>query len=167
MTLTCSMLIAATLATGAPDARSLGPGNPPQAPSLATTVPAQWPARHAKPIRVTAPAPTVDAWMTDPRDRRPAVLPAMYASLGALQVMDVYSTRGALGAGASEANPLMQKAAGSSGTMLAMKALSTAGTIYFAERAWKKNRKGAIAVMAVVNGVTAAIAARNVRNAQR
>ncbi len=51
--------------------------------------------------------------------------------------------------------------------MLAIKALSTAGTIYFAERAWKKNRKGAVILMAVINGVTAAVAARNIRNARQ
>jgi hypothetical protein len=36
------------------------------------------------------------------------------------------------------------------------------GAIYFAERAWKKNRKGAIILMAVINGATAAVAARNI-----
>ena len=60
----------------------------------------------------------------------------------------------------------MRGAAGSSGTMLAAKALSTADTIYFAERMWKKNRKGAMILLAVVNGATAAIAVRNMRNAK-
>jgi hypothetical protein len=44
--------------------------------------------------------------------------------------------------------------------------LSTAGTIYFAERIWKKNRTGAILLMAVINGATGAIAIRNMRNAR-
>ena len=35
---------------------------------------------------------------------RPAVLPALYVSLGALQALDSYSTRSALKAGAREAN---------------------------------------------------------------
>jgi len=48
--------------------------------------------------------------------------------------------------------------------MLAVKVLSTAGTIYFAERMWKKNRKGAILLMVVINGATGAIAMRNMRN---
>jgi hypothetical protein len=51
--------------------------------------------------------------------------------------------------------------------MIAVKAASTAASIYFTERAWKKNRKGAIVLMAVVNGVTAAVAARNLHNARR
>jgi hypothetical protein len=97
---------------------------------------------------------------------RPAALPLMYATLGVLQGLDIYSTRRALGGGAHEANPLMRPAAGSSGTMLAVKVLSTAGTIYFAERMWKKNRAGAILLMAVINGATGAIAMRNMRNAR-
>ena len=60
----------------------------------------------------------------------------------------------------------MQKPAGNSGAMLAVKALSTAGTIYFVERAWKKNRKGAVVTMAIINGAMAAIAANNLRNAR-
>lgn len=105
--------------------------------------------------------------MLDRHESRPAAMPVMYAALGALQAFDVYSTRQALAAGAHEGNPLMQKAAGNSGAMLAVKALSTAGTIYFMERAWKKNRKGAIVTMAIVNGTMAAIAASNMRNARR
>jgi hypothetical protein len=51
--------------------------------------------------------------------------------------------------------------------MLAVKAVSTAASIYFAERAWKKNRKGAIVLMAAINGVTAAVVAHNLRPARR
>jgi hypothetical protein len=100
------------------------------------------------------------------RTARPAALPAMYAALGALQALDVYSTRRALNAGAVEANPVMRKATGNAGAMLAVKALSTAGSIYFTERAWKKNRKGAVVLMAIVNGVSAAVVANNLKNAR-
>jgi hypothetical protein len=98
---------------------------------------------------------------------RPAALPVMYAAFAALQGLDVYSTRRAIAGRAHEANPLMRPAAANAGAMLAVKALSTAGAIYFAERAWKKNRKGAIILMAVINGATAAVAARNMRNARK
>ncbi len=91
----------------------------------------------------------------------------MYVSLGALQAADIFSTAHAVGAGAYEANPVMRGPSGNTGAMLAVKALSTAGTIYFAERAWKKNRKGAVVLMAIINGVTAAVAARNIRNARQ
>ncbi|MGH9309036.1 MAG: DUF5658 family protein [Vicinamibacterales bacterium] len=104
-------------------------------------------------------------WMTG-RARRPGALPALYATLGAMQVLDIYSTRRALNAGAIELNPLMRRPAGNTGAMMAVKALSTAGSIYFTERAWKKNRKGAVILMAVVNGVTAAVVANNLKNAR-
>lgn len=126
---------------------------------------------------VTAPAPRllapstltsakVEAWMIDTPERRPAALPALYATFGALQALDVYSTRKAIGNGAFEANPLMRNAAKNSGTMLAVKAATGAAAIYFTERAWKKNKKGAVILMAAINGGMAAIVARNLRNAK-
>ena len=156
MTLTCSLLIALTVSTG-----TVGTGASPTPGTDSRTL------AHAvkiTPLRATTPAET---WMFDRPQRRPSALPVMYAALGALQALDVYSTQRATGAGASEANPLMKQAAGSSATMVAAKALSAAGTIYFTERAWKKNRKGAVIMMAIVNGAMAAITARNFKNAQR
>jgi hypothetical protein len=112
------------------------------------------------------PARPVERWMSDAPESRPAILPALYASYGAMQAFDIYSTRRALTSGAREANPAVRGATGNSATMMTVKALSTAGSIYFTERAWKKNRKGAIIMMAAMNGVTAAIAARNMHNAR-
>jgi hypothetical protein len=109
---------------------------------------------------------SVPAWMQDGPAKRPAALMAMYASLGALQAMDVYSTRRALAAGGTELNPVMRTSAGHSGAMLAAKAVATAGSVFFTERAWKKNRKGAMVLMAVMNGVTAAVVANNLKNAR-
>jgi hypothetical protein len=48
-----------------------------------------------------------------------------------------------------------------------VKAAAGASTIYFAERMWKKNRLGAVIVMAALNGATAAIVTRNQRNSRR
>ena len=107
-----------------------------------------------------------ERWMLDRTVRRPASIPVLYGTLGALQALDIYSTRRALRTGGTEVNPLMKDASGSQAGMFAAKALSTAGAIYFTERAWKKNRKGAVVLMAVVNGVTAAVVARNLRNAR-
>ena len=109
---------------------------------------------------------SVPAWMQDGPARRPGALVALYASLGALQAMDVYSTRRAVAAGGTELNPILRKSAGSSGAMLAAKAVATAGSVFFTERAWKKNRKGAMVLMAVMNGVTAAVVANNLKNAR-
>lgn len=108
------------------------------------------------------PAP---AWMAD-GPARPKGLTPMYATLGVLQALDIYSTRRAIAAGSGEVNPVMRDASQSSAGMMAVKALSTAGSIYFAERAWKKNRKGAMILMAAINGVTAAVVANNLRNAR-
>jgi hypothetical protein len=109
---------------------------------------------------------TPPSWLVDRGVSRPKALPTMYATLGLLQALDIYSTRNAIDAGGRELNPAMRKASGNSGAMLAVKALSTAGSIYFAERAWKKNRKGAVVLMAVINGVTAAVVANNVRGSR-
>ena len=98
--------------------------------------------------------------------RRPGILPAMYASFGALQVLDVYSTRRAINAGATEANPVMKGVAGNSAAMLAVKSAATAFSIYCTEKAWKRNRKVAVILMAALNGATAAVAAHNLRQAR-
>jgi hypothetical protein len=163
MTFTCSLLLTAAMATAAPAAVSPDVVITAQpAPVLTAVEFAAEPLRQAPVFR-----PRTEAWTSDRQERRPAALPVMYATLGALNALDIYSTRQALAAGAHEANPLMKKASGTAGAMTAVKALSMAGTIYFTERAWKKNRKGAVVMMALINGATAAIAANNLRNAKR
>ena len=158
-----SLVIAFALSTGASDAPVVtAPAQPVVAVSAPATLTTQLVASRPAPLANAK----VEAWMVDQPVRRPAALPAMYAALGALQVMDVYSTRRAIDAGAYEANPLMRKAAGNSNVMMAVKAASTAGAIYFTERAWKKNKKGAVILMAAINGATAAIVMRNLRNAR-
>jgi hypothetical protein len=98
--------------------------------------------------------------------QRPAVLPALYATLGAMQAWDLYSTSTALKAGAKEANPTAAPFAGNAGSMLGLKAATTASTIFFAERMWKKNKAGAIVMMVAINGATAAISMHNMHNAR-
>jgi hypothetical protein len=110
-------------------------------------------------------APALPAWAVDRPIARGATLPALYGTYAALQVLDIVSTKQAIAAGAREQNPLMR--GGNTGAMLAVKAAAGVGTIYFAERAWKKNKTGAIVLMAVLNGATAAIAAHNLHNARR
>src|SRR5688500_13401462 len=72
-----------------------------------------------------------EAWMLDRKVGRPGAVKALYGTLGILQALDVYSTQRALGRGGSEINPLMKKTAGNQAAMIAAKALSTAGAIYF------------------------------------
>ena len=108
--------------------------------------------------------PSVNLWPLSQTPRRPLALAALYGTYGTLQALDVVTTRRALAAGARERNPVMQ--GGSMGTMVAVKAAAGLSTIYFTERLWKKNRVGAVIVMAALNGATAAIVARNQRNAR-
>jgi hypothetical protein len=94
---------------------------------------------------------------------RPAALTALYASYGALQAYDVYSTRQALARGAREANPLMQGVVGNTGAFVAMKTSVAVATIVAAEKLWKTNKPAAIGVMIAGNSVAAIVAARNTR----
>lgn len=111
------------------------------------------------------PGPALASWAVRERDKRPATLTTLYGSYAVLQVLDVVSTRRALDAGAREVNPLMR--GGNMTTMIGVKAATGAATIYFAERMWKKNKVGAIAVMAALNGANAIIVARNQQHARR
>ena len=102
----------------------------------------------------------------EPQTKRPSVLPALYVSLAGMQVWDMRSTSTALNAGAREANPAAAPFANNRGAMIGLKAATTAGTIFFAEKMWKKNRADSIVMMAAINGVTAAVAMRNMQNAR-
>ena len=110
-------------------------------------------------------APEIAPWAVHEPEQRPKALLAMYGAYAGIQVMDVVSTRKAIAAGARESNPVMGD--GNVGRMIAVKAATGVSTIYFAERMWKKNRVGAVIVMAALNGASAAIVARNQRNARR
>ncbi len=103
------------------------------------------------------------------RPERPAILPALYVSLGAMQMLDIVTTNQALKSGAREGNPMVSGIAGNSGAMIAYKTVMTIGTVIAVEKMWKKNRAGAIVMAVVANGVTAAVAAHNVKvaSAQR
>jgi hypothetical protein len=121
------------------------------------------------PPRLQVPSqPPAPSWASPTAEavKRPALLPAMYVSLGALQGLDLYTTTKGLSAGAREANPVMAGLVSSPAKAAAFKAATTAGTIYFAEKLWKKNPVAAIALVAAVNGVTAAVVVHNIRVAR-
>jgi hypothetical protein len=108
------------------------------------------------------PGPTFVRASMGTLERRPLLLPAMYAAQVALQALDAHSTYSAIDKGAHEANPLMKGVVGNRGAMMAVKAGVAASTIFLAEKMWKRgNRAGAIATMLIVNGVTAAVVANN------
>jgi hypothetical protein len=102
-----------------------------------------------------------------PQLTRPALLPALYVTLGGMQAWDLFSTSAAVKAGAREANPSAAPFANNTGSLLGLKLATTASTIFFAERAWKHNRVAAVVMMAAINGATAVVAMQNVRNASR
>ena len=91
---------------------------------------------------------------------------SLYVSLAALQALDAHSTLKALSGGAHEANPLMQNVAGNPGALLAVKAGTTAATIFFAEHVAKKSPIVSLAVMFAMNSAYATIVAHNYRVAQ-
>ncbi len=120
------------------------------APGITLSAPAVTGPRVQLPLRLQpAMAPT-----------RPAALPALYVGLVVGQAYDVYSTRRALAAGATEANPIMQ---GGGARFWTMKAIGTVVPIVIAERMWKKNKVGAIVMMVVTNTLMATVAVNNTR----
>ena len=99
--------------------------------------------------------------------QRPAPLVPLYASLAVLQGLDIYTTSAAMSRGGVEANPGMKPVAGKTWASAAVKAAATAGTVYFIERAWKQNRKGAVVLATVINVATAAVVAHNTQVSKR
>jgi Domain of unknown function (DUF5658) len=131
----------------------------------------------SRPVETTPPAPIAAAiasqlapvrQTTGPAiSNRPAPLLPLYASLAVMQGLDIYTTSKAIAAGGAELNPAMQPVASRTWASAAVKAASTAGSIYFIERAWKHNRKGAVILATVINAATAAVVAHNTQVARQ
>ena len=97
-----------------------------------------------------------------PEPGRPAALVPMYASFVTLQALDFVSTTRALSnPNASEANPVMRGVVGSPAAFLAVKAGSTAATIWVAEKWRRKHPVRAMIFMASTNAAMAAVVAHN------
>jgi hypothetical protein len=110
-------------------------------------------------LEVVAPLPDQAAAA---RPRRPEALLPLYLSFGALQVLDVHSTIGALDRGAVEVNPLMRPFAGNAG-LVAVKAAGTVGVLYTTEHLWKKNPTAAVLFMVAANSALAFVVQNNYR----
>ena len=87
-------------------------------------------------------------------------LKTLYVSYFSLQGADVYSTMISRGTGAREVNPIMD---GNLGQMMAVKAVTGLTTYYAVNRMAKTNKKAAIVTLAILNGVTAAVVAHNMK----
>lgn len=123
----------------------------------------------AEVVKSVVPA-SVMTWHPPTREShrsRPAALPAFYASLAALQLFDGYSTTRALAGGAKEANPVMKGIVTRPAVFWSVKAAMAVAPTLAAERMWKTNKTAAIAVMAVSNGMMAAVAAHNAKTLNR
>lgn len=148
---------------------SEGAGEP-QAPSINLAIAAGVPLvplteQLVLPAILADAAQTRPIEMAFPGDRSgfaaPALRHSLYASFGALQVLDALSTRQALRAGAREANPAMAGIANNSMALFAVKAGTAVGTTFFAERLAKKHPRRATILMVVLNSAYAGIVAHN------
>jgi hypothetical protein len=117
-------------------------------------------------VRLVAPTKAVaEAWAKEERARSTSkTLTALQVTYSGLQGMDLWTTMAARRNGAREMNPLME---GSYAKGAALKAAMGAGTIMATRAMAKKSKKAAVVTMFVLNGVTAAVVANNIRNARR
>ncbi len=98
------------------------------------------------------------------RPERPGALMPLYGSFAALQGLDIYTTRRAIGRGGQEGNPIMRAAVQRDSTMIAAKAAGSVVAIWATERLWKKKRpKLAIASGIVLNVVSGLVVMNNYR----
>ena len=98
---------------------------------------------------------------------RPAVLLPLYISFGVLQVVDTVSTLEALKHGGRGANPVVAPFASNAGALYSLKVVTTVGSIWAAEKLWKRNRAAAIVTMLAVNAGYAWVAHHNYQIAGR
>ncbi len=119
---------------------------------------------------VTAPTSQVArSLITRPRGltHRPNALIPLYAGFAALQALDAHSTISAISNGAVEANPLLGGVASHPGALLAVKMGAAVGTIFVAEKLWKRNPVAAVALMVGLNSAYALIVAHNYQVGRR
>ena len=79
----------------------------------------------------------------------------------------ILSTLEALKHGGREANPVVAPFASNAGALYSLKVATTAGTIWAAEKLWKRNRAAAIVTMFAVNAGYAWVAHHNYQIAGR
>lgn len=168
MTLAASSLLVTLLLPAASGAPLLTADPVPATVALGATVATEMVAPTLSPSPVPAPALAAPpaAFRAWPQRRRPGALTGMYVTYGTLQMLDIYSTRRAIHGGAVEANPVMRPFVGNTAAMVALKGVSTAISVYCAEKAWKRNRKAAVILMAALNGATALVVRHNMQQSK-
>ena len=124
------------------------------------------PARTLSPLFAQAPAPALTTNGVAPM-RRDAehsdrgLLVPLYVSFASLQMLDAHSTMRALRAGGVEQNPMMRGLADKPAALVALKAGVAATTIALTDRMRRRNKVGAIVLMAALNSAYAVAVARN------
>lgn len=99
--------------------------------------------------------------------KRPPLLSALYVSYAGAQVLDLYTTSASLRQGGREVNPVVAPLSADLVAVSVLKAATTAGTIYFVDRLWRRHRVAAVILMAGLNGAVGGVAAHNARVARR
>ena len=90
-----------------------------------------------------------------------SVMTSLYATTAAMQMMDVRSTLSAFKNGATEANPMMMAIVKNKGAFIAFKAGIAMSTIWSAHSMAKRNKVGAILMLAAVNSAYAMVVNHN------
>lgn len=111
----------------------------------------------AQSVQLLPPAPALE-------HKRPSALIPLYISLVGLQALDIHSTRQGLRSGATrESNPLMKAFVENDSAFIAVKATTTAGTIFITEKLRKTRPKTAVVLAAALNIGMAAVVVNNYR----
>jgi hypothetical protein len=141
----------------------------PTSASFGPSAPLLQSARAAAHLITLEPAPPArsSSWLPRSEEARPRGLLPLYAGFGVLQALDAHSTIRAVGAGRTEANPLVAPFANRPGLMIGVKAAAAAGTIALSERLWRRHRVAAVTLMIVANAGYAAVVAHNYRQGRR
>ena len=140
------------------------------APLLAQEPPEPQPVNPRSALAASPAVQHIQLWPVAPpaEHKRPGALVPLYVSLVGLQGLDIHSTRQAMNAGAArEGNPLMKPFVNNGAAFVAVKAATTAGTIFFTEKLRKKHPKTAVVLAAAFNVSLAAVVASNYRLARR
>jgi hypothetical protein len=111
-----------------------------------------------------APSPFQRAAFDVEKPRRPVLLLPLYASFATLQAMDAHSTLKAVRNGtAVERNPVLEPFGDNAGAVIALKAATTVGTVFLAEKMWRRHPVRAVLLMTAVNVAYGAIVSTNYR----
>lgn len=102
-------------------------------------------------------------FLPPPELKRPRPLTSLYVSFAALQGLNAHSALPSVRGTADEMNPVVATYGTTPVKMLAIKAATTAGTIYLCEKLWRKNRAAALVVMIGLNSALAVATAHNYR----